>query len=110
MLTIDRSCTNRIITRALVAGDQPFTAVLPPHGEDCIPASESRELQQLLSQYPDSMIVYNQHPGALQRIDTLQIPEQQILIEIRQETRGVLGLQARYRNSLPGEMLDLIYQ
>lgn len=107
MLTISRSCTNQIITRALAAGDQPFTAVLPPQAEDCIPGTD---LQQLLTQYPDSMIVYNQHPEALDLVDSLQTPSQQVVIVVRQETRGVLGLQARYKNSPPGETLELIYQ
>ncbi len=107
MLTIKRSCSNRIITRALAAGDQPFTAILLPEAEDCIPATD---LPQLFAQNPGSMIVYNQHPEALNQVKNLQTPEQQIIIEIRQETRGVLGLQAKYKNSPAGEILELIYQ
>ena len=107
MLTINRSCSYRIITRALEAGDQPFTAVLLPDAEDCIPGSD---LRRLLSENPGSMIVYNQHPVALKLLRDLQIPARQVVIEIRQETRGVLGLQARYKNSPPGETLELIYQ
>lgn len=108
MLTIKRSCSNRIITRALAAADQPFTAILVPQAEDCIPATD--DLAQLFAQNPGSMIVYNQHPDALNRVKNLQTPEQQIIIEIRQETRGVLGLQAKYKNSPLGEILELIYQ
>ena len=107
MLTIKRSCSNRIITRALAAGDHPFTAILLPEAEDCIPAAD---LQQFFAQNPGSMIVYNQHPDALNLVKNLQTPEQQIIIEIRQETRGVLGLQAKYKNSPAGEILELIYQ
>ncbi|MDH5356010.1 MAG: hypothetical protein OEY09_16325 [Gammaproteobacteria bacterium] len=107
MLTIKRSCTNRIITRALAAGDQPFTAILLPDAEDCIPTTD---LAQLINRNPGSMIVYNQHPEALDRIKSLQTPDLQIIIEICQETRGVLGLQAKYKNSPAGEILELIYQ
>jgi len=110
MLTINRCCSNRIITRALALDGQAYTAILPPQAEYCIDAENVTELQDLLNSNPGAMIVFNQHPDALERVKQLETSDQQIVIEIRQETRGVLGLQARYINAKSGEVLELIYQ
>ena len=110
MLTINRCCSNRIITRALALEGSPYTALLPQSGEDCISADNTSELQNLLNANPGGMIVYNQHPDALARIEQLQTSDHQIVLEIRQETRGVLGLQARYMRANAGEALELVYQ
>ncbi len=110
MLTINRCCSNRIITCALALDGKPYTAVLPKEGDDCIAADNIGELQRLLSANPGAMIVYNQHPDALARVNQLQTANQQVIIEIRQETLGVLGLQARYIDAKAGEVLELIYQ
>ena len=110
MLTIKRTCTNKIITQAIAYGDQPLTAILPKDADDCIYSNDSEELQALLDQNTDAFVVYNQHPHARSQIAKLETDDGQIIIEIRQETRGVLGLEARYKNSLPGETLELLYQ
>jgi hypothetical protein len=34
MLTIKRTCTNKIITQAIAYDDQPLTAILPQNAED----------------------------------------------------------------------------
>ena len=110
MLAIKRTCTNKIITQAISYGDRPLTAILPKDAEDCIYSDDSAELQALLSQYSDAFVVYNQHPEARSQITKLETGDRQIMIEIRQEIRGVLGLQARFKNSPPGETLELVYQ
>jgi len=110
MLTINRCCSNRIITRALTLDGKPYTAVLPIGSDDCTAADNIVELQDMLDANPGAMIVYNQHPDALERVNQLETTDQQVIIEIRQETRGVLGLQARYINAKAGEVLELIYQ
>lgn len=110
MLTIKRTCTNKIITQAIACGDQPLTAILPKDADDCIYSDDTAELQALLNQNTDAFVVYNQHPEARSQIKKLETVDQQIMIEIRQEIRGVLGLEARYKSSDPGETLELIYQ
>lgn len=110
MLTIKRTCANKIITRVLTVGDQPFTAVLPGDADDCVVAEDSQSLQELLHRNPGASVVYNQHPQARAELDNLNLDEQQIVIEVRQETRGVLGLQARYYNSNPEQYIELVYQ
>lgn len=109
MLTIKRTCANKIITRVLAAEDQPFTAVLMPDAEDCIVTNHEQSLQDLVNQYPDAMIVYSQHPQAQTSLTSLNVDARQIVIEVRQETRGVLGLQARYINSAPDDVIELVY-
>ena len=110
MLTIKRSCSNKIITQAIAYNDQPLTAILPQNSEDCIYSDSSEQLQSLLNKNPDAYIVFNQHPQARQRVESLDTGDRQVLLEIHQETRGVLGLEARYKSSGPGETLELVYQ
>ena len=109
MLTIKRTCANKIITRVLSAGDRPFTAVLKPGADDCIFARDGKTLQAMLDQNAGAFIVYNQHPEAQDYLHSLVLDEHQIIIEVRQETRGVLGLQARYCGSAPDDFIELVY-
>lgn len=110
MLTIKRTCTNKIITRALAYDSRPLLAILLPDADDCIPCSDPQQLGQLLEQNSSAIIVYNQHPQALQIIEKLHKPVAQIFIEIRQDTKGVLGLHALRQQKGRMETLELIYQ
>ncbi len=110
MLTIKRTCANKIITRVLAAGDKPFIAVLPPNGDDCIVKNDQQSLQAFISHYPGASVIYNQHPQAQTKVNSLNADNQQIIIEVRQETRGVLGLQARFPGSAPEDFIELVFQ
>jgi len=110
MLTIKRSCSYRIITRAVQMDDQPLVALLMPAGEDCEPCVDQHQLQASLDRNPEAIIVYNQQADARALVEKLKTPVTQVYIEIRQDTKGVLGLHAiRYRDQTP-ETLELIYQ
>jgi hypothetical protein len=110
MLTIKRSCSYRIITRAVQMDDQPLVALLMPAGEDCEPCVDQNQLQASLDKNPEAIIVYNQQADARALVEKLKTPATQVYIEIRQDTKGVLGLHAiRYRGQKP-ETLELIYQ
>ena len=110
MLTIKRSCSYRIITRAVQMDDQPLVALLMPAGEDCEPCVDQNQLQASLDRNPQAIIVYNQQADARALVEKLKTPATQVYIEIRQDTKGVLGLHAtRYRDQTP-ETLELIYQ
>lgn len=110
MLTIKRSCSYRIITRAVQMDDQPLVALLMPEGEDCEPCLDRHQLQVSLNNNPQAIIVYNQQAEARALVDKLITSPAQIFIEIRQDTKGVLGLHAlRHRDRQP-ETLELIYQ
>jgi len=109
MLTIKRTCTNKIITRALQLEGQPLIAILVPGADDCNPCENEDQLLELLEKNPGAMIVYNQHADAINLINQLQSPTNQVFIEIRQDTRGVLGLQAEHRGSAGREPLELDY-
>lgn len=110
MVTIKRTCTNNIITRALCYESKPLLAILLPDAEDCIPCSDRQQLTEQLEQDPRGIIIYNQHPLAAQLIDSLQTPMDQIFIEIRQDTKGVLGLHALRKQKGRQETLELVYQ
>ncbi len=110
MQTINRDASNKIITQAVARDQTPLTGILPQHAKNWFIADDGGQLQELLSQHPGAYIVYNQHPQALTRVKQLQTPELQVVIEIHQETEGVLGLQAKYKNSKPGDTLELVYR
>lgn len=110
MLTIKRTCANRIISRVLTVGDKPFTAILPPGADDCVVADGSQSLADLLKRNSGACVIYNQNPLARAELDKLGLDDRQIVIEVRQETRGVLGLEARYYNSASGQLIELVYQ
>ena len=110
MLRIKRTCANKIITRVLSIGDSPFTAILLPDANDCVAADDGQSMRALLQQNPRCYVIYNQHPLAQAELDKLDLDDHQIVIEVRQETRGVLGLQARYYNNTPGQFIELVYQ
>lgn len=106
-LTIKRTCANKVITRVLALDEQPFTAVLLPDADDCI-VSNNRSLAELLAQNPGAYVVHNQHPTAQDSVQNLSVDDQQVVIEVRQETRGVLGLQARFIHN-SDDIIELVY-
>jgi hypothetical protein len=110
MLTIRRSASYRIITRAVNLDAEPLVALLTPGADDCQPCVDVDQLQASLEARPDSIIVYNQHADARALVDKLKLPASQIFIEIRQDTKGVLGLHALRRGACGEETLELIYQ
>ena len=110
MLTIRRTCSNRIITRALRAEGEPLVALLHPGAEDCEPCADATRVRQALDADPAAMVVYNQHPEAIALVEGLAVAPGRIFIEIRQDTRGVLGLQAfRHQDHAP-EPLELFHE
>jgi len=110
MLTIKRTCTNKIITRALALEGRPLVAILRPGAEDCESCSDRQQLQYLLDENSQAMIVYNQHEDAIKLVKLLATPPAQVFIEIKQDTKGVLGLHAIRNNRGQQETLELIYQ
>jgi hypothetical protein len=110
MMTIRRSCSYRIITRAVNAEGQPLVGLLAPGADDCESCLDADQLRAAVKARADTVIVYNQHPDALALVDTLNLPESQVFIEIRQDTKGVLGLHAVRRSKPDNETLELIYQ
>ena len=94
MLTIKRRCSYRIITRAVNCTGKPLVALLMPGADDCDPCLDPDQLQASLDARPEAIIVYNQHAEALALVEKLTLAASQIFIEIRQDTKGVLGLHA----------------
>jgi hypothetical protein len=109
-LAIQRSCSYRIITRAVNLEGQPLVALLMPDADDCVPCLDPHQLQADLDARPEAIIVYNQHTEALDLVDRLTVPGSQVFIEIRQDTKGVLGLHAICNSNDGPETLELIYQ
>ena len=78
MMTIRRSCSYRIITRAVNAEGQPLVGLLAPGAEDCELCLDADQLQAAVKARADTVIVYNQHADALALVDTLNVPESQV--------------------------------
>ncbi len=110
MLTIKRSCSYKIITRAVHLAGKPLVALLMPGADDCEPGLDQDQLQASLDAKPEAIIVYNQQADALALVENLKVPARQVFIEIRQDTKGVLGLHAIRNRAHKPETLELIYQ
>lgn len=89
---------------------RPLVALLMPAGEDCEPCLDQHQLQVNLDANPEAIIVYNQQADAGALVEKLNTPATQIFIEIRQDTKGVLGLHAFRHRGQKSETLELIYQ
>ena len=110
MLTIKRTCSNKIITRALESEGQPLVALLMPGAEDCEVYFDRDKLQTLLDANPQAIIVYNQQPDAIALIESLTVRPEQVFFEIRQDTKGVLGLEAYHKKGHTAEALELFHE
>jgi hypothetical protein len=110
MLKIRRSASYRIITRALNLDGRPLAALLSPGADDCQPCVDIDQLQAGLQARHNSIIVYNQQAEVRVLVDKLKLPARQIFIEIRQDTRAMLGLHALRRHGTSVETLDRTYQ
>lgn len=110
MLTIKRTCSNKIITRALDSEGRPLVALLRPGAEDCEVCDNRDQLQAALEANPQVMIVYNQQAEAIAMVEGLEVHPAQVFIEIRQDTKGVLGLQAYHKQDHAPEALELFHE
>ena len=110
MLTIKRTCSNKIITRAIGSEGQPLVALLEPGAEDCEVCIDRDRLQASLEANPEAMIVYNQQADAIALVESLEVTPAQVFIEIRQDTKGVLGLQAYHKKDHAPEALELFHE
>ena len=107
MLTIKRTCANKIITHALRYEGRPLIAALRLDAEDCEICDSIEQLQQRLEHDLDIAIVHNQHAQAIQQVMNIDTKHDQLFVEIRQDTKGVLGLHASYKNGNRQETLEL---
>ena len=110
MLTIKRGCSNKIITRALNSENRPLVALLMPDAEDCEPCLDQDQLQARLDSSPQAMIVYNQQSDAIALVEALRVSPEQIFIEVRQDTKGVLGLEAFHKKNHQPEAMGLLHE
>jgi hypothetical protein len=95
MLNIYRKAAINLITWAINSDGKALVGLLSPQDEDCRVYTDSAELRELIKQNDGDMVVYNQHPKAVEFATSLFPEITRTLIEIRQDTKGVLGLQAR---------------
>ena len=110
MLTIKRTCGNKIMTRALDSVGQPLVALLMPGAEDCEVCTDLDQLQAGLDANPTAIIVYNQQADAIALVESLKVTPEQVFFEIRQDTKGVLGLQAYHKKDHAAEALELFHE
>ena len=82
------------MSQAVIREGQLYTGVLLQQGSICHLCEDESALTDSLLQSPDAIIFYNQSESSLSLIEQLTFKNQQDLIEIFQETRGVFGLRA----------------
>lgn len=97
MLKIDRICSQRIITIALQHQSSALLGLLDANCANFETCADSEALLAALASQPDAIVVHNQDSAARSSVAKLDLPDSQIVIEIREETKGVLGLQATRR-------------
>lgn len=110
VLKIKRTCGNKIITRALESEGRPLVALLMPGAEDCEVCVDREQLQARLDASPQAIIVYNQQADAITLVESLEVGPERVFFEIRQDTKGVLGLQAYHRKGHAPETLELLHE
>lgn len=94
MIKIDRSCSQRIITIALQHPTSPLIGLLDASGKRFSTYPDSNALSNALQAQSDAIIVHNQHEDARSSVAAQTLSASQVVIEIREDTKGVLGLQA----------------
>ena len=78
--------------------------------DDCDYSLDPNQLATSLASSPDAFLVYNQQAEAQALVEQMQLPSEQILVEIRQDTKGVLGLHAMRKTGSEVKTLELVYQ
>lgn len=96
------------MTHALKYERRVLIATLQLDAEDCEICDGIEQLQQRLDQDSGIAIVHNQHVEAINQVMSIDTPLDQLFVEIRQDTKGVLGLHASYKNSHQLETLELL--
>lgn len=108
-LIIKRGCSIKILSRALLHEGTPLVALLMPAADDCEPCIDKDQLQARLDANSQAIIVYNQQADAISLVQSLRVTAAQIYIEIRQDTRGVLGLHASRNEDDMAQTIELVY-
>lgn len=91
-MIIPRTLATRLMQRAL-RHDEDAQLALIIDGEPRYFHSAEEWRQQAAAQ-PEAIRVYNQHPMALEAVESLPATEGESRIEIFQDTEGVFGLRA----------------
>ena len=94
MLKIERSCSQRIITAALKNPSSALLGLLDAEGVQFTIYPDQQSLNEALMSQPGAIVVHNQNHEAKTSIAEMNLSDSQLVIEIREETKGVLGLQA----------------
>ena len=102
-------CRQPASSRSPGWGSARFRLLLPD-ADDCDYPLDLDQLEAGMAANPAAFIVYNQNEDAAALIDRLRISADRVLIEIRQDTKGVLGLHAMRRSETGLQTLELIYQ
>ena len=93
-MNISRITSTKIMSQAIQAPDSCLLGILEPaSGSICYYSSQS-DMEQALSEQESAVIFYNQHPDAIQFIESHPMSEGQFSLEIFQDIEGVFGLRA----------------
>ncbi len=82
------------MSQAIQAPDHCLLGILEPSSGSVSYYSSQSDMEQAMSEHSSAVILYNQHPDAIQFIETHPMPEGQFSLEIFQDIEGVFGLRA----------------
>ena len=109
MLSIRRDCAQKIITKALGKEAEPLLGIIQRDGSDYTFCNDQDSLKQLVESNSGAMVLHNQNQTAIDSVGIFERDDDQIIVEIRQDTKGVLGLEARRHEQGSLILIDMIY-
>jgi hypothetical protein len=92
-MKISRITATRIMSKAMQARNSCLLGLLGPT-ESIDMFCDVSEMEQAMPHHKSAAIFYNQHPDAIQFVESHTLSEGQINIEIFQDIEGVFGLRA----------------
>lgn len=92
-MIISRVTSTRIMSKAIQAPQSCLLGLLEPC-ESVSYFDSPADLEQAIQSQASAVIVYNQHPDAIQFMEDHPLSEGQFSIEIFQDIEGVFGLRA----------------
>ena len=92
-MKISRTTATQIMTKAINSPDNLLLAVLFDN-QTTYYSGSTEEIDRYMSKHQQAVLIFNQHPDAIDYIEFMTRSEGQQMIEIFQDTEGVFGLRA----------------
>jgi hypothetical protein len=108
-MNISRITSTRIMSKALQQQQSCLLGLIEPSGSIYI-CQNGEEMETRMREQNITAIFYNQHPDAMQFIESHPLADGRISIEIFQDIEGVFGLRAYQMNDRIQQPIDLTFE